>query len=276
YSDNQRAQDAINVTLFHWGIHGWIVYTMIGLLLGFLSYRYNMPMTMRTCFYPLLGDKIYGTFGDLIDILSVVCTMFGVCTSLGAGAIQLNDGLNRLNSDIPKSATSQVAIIWVITAVATASVISGIKIGIRRLSEICFSLGMFIFFIIFFYDDTWFLLNAFVQSIGYYLQWIVQIGFHTDAFAQLGNAPDGKQAPSWMNDWTIFYWGWWIAWAPFVGVFIARISPMQMEYQVTGNPEAKPRNDAEFGVNNYAMDKVEDKKEVEATRNPNKELDHYF
>ncbi|XP_048575810.1 glycine betaine transporter 1-like [Nematostella vectensis] len=224
YSDNQRAQDAINVTLFHWGIHGWIVYTMIGLLLGFLSYRYNMPMTMRTCFYPLLGDKIYGTFGDLIDILSVVCTMFGVCTSLGAGAIQLNDGLNRLNSDIPKSATSQVAIIWVITAVATASVISGIKIGIRRLSEICFSLGMFIFFIIFFYDDTWFLLNAFVQSIGYYLQWIVQIGFHTDAFAQLGNAPDGKQAPSWMNDWTIFYWGWWIAWAPFVGVFIARIS----------------------------------------------------
>ncbi|XP_001640384.2 glycine betaine transporter 1 [Nematostella vectensis] len=224
YSDNQRVQDAINVTLFHWGIHGWIVYTMIGLLLGFLSYRYNMPMTMRTCFYPLLGDKIYGTFGDLIDILSVVCTMFGVCTSLGAGAIQLNDGLNRLNNNIPKSRESQVIIIWGITAIATASVISGIKIGIRRLSEICFALGMFIFFVVFYFDDTWFLLNVFVQSIGYYLQWIVQIGFHTDAFAQLGNAPDGKQAPNWMNDWTIFYWGWWIAWAPFVGVFIARIS----------------------------------------------------
>ncbi|XP_001640076.2 glycine betaine transporter 1 [Nematostella vectensis] len=224
YSDNQRAQDAINVTLFHWGIHGWIVYTMIGLLLGFLSYRYDMPMTMRTCFYPLLGDKIYGTFGDLIDILSVVCTMFGVCTSLGAGAIQLNDGLNRLNSAIEESKMNQVIIIWVITALATVSVISGLKVGIRRLSEICFSVGMFIFLVVFFYDDTWYLLNVFVQSIGYYLQWIVQIGFHTDAFAQMGNAPDGKEAPEWMSEWTIFYWGWWIAWAPFVGVFIARIS----------------------------------------------------
>jgi hypothetical protein len=181
-------------------------------------------MTMRSCFHPLLGDKIFGTIGDLIDILSVVCTMLGVCTSLGLGVIQLNSGFNRMNKNITIGRESQVIIIWCITALATASVISGLKLGIRRLSELCFSIGMFLWFVVFFYDDTWYILNVFVQSIGYYLQWLVQLGFHTDAFAQLGDAPDKKQATEWMNDWTIFYWGWWIAWSPFVGTFIARIS----------------------------------------------------
>ncbi|KAK3754420.1 hypothetical protein QZH41_000781 [Actinostola sp. cb2023] len=224
YSDNQRAQDAINITLFHWGIHGWVVYTLIGLVLGFLSHNKGMPMTMRSCFYPLIGDKIFGTFGDAIDILSVVCTMFGVCTSLGLGVIQLNSGFHRMNKNIPESKESQVIIIWCITALATASVISGLKLGIRRLSELCFTIGMFLWFVVFFYDDTWYILNVFVQSVGYYLQWLIQLGFHTDAFAQLGDAPDKKHAPTWMNSWTIFYWGWWIAWSPFVGIFIARIS----------------------------------------------------
>ena len=200
------------------------MYTLVGLLLGFLTHRKNMPMTMRSCFYPLLGDKIFGTFGDIIDILSVVCTMFGVCTSLGLGVIQLNSGLHRMNSDILENRQNQVIIIWCITALATASVISGVKLGIRRLSEICFTLGMFLWLVVFFYDETWYLLNVFVQTCGYYLQWIVQLGFHTDAFAQLGNAPDKKEAPGWMDAWTIFYWGWWIAWSPFVGTFIARIS----------------------------------------------------
>ncbi|XP_032221430.2 glycine betaine transporter 1 [Nematostella vectensis] len=224
YSDNQRAQDAINITIFHWGVHGWIVYTMIGLILGFLSHRKKMPMTMRSCFHPLLGDKIYGTLGDMIDILSVVCTILGVCTSLGLGVIQINNGMNRMNKNIEESKENQVIIIWCITAVATLSVISGVKLGIRRLSELCFSIGMFIWFVVFFYDDTWYILNIFCQSVGYYLQWLIQLGFHTDAFAQAGNAPDGKQAVDWMDGWTIFYWGWWIAWSPFVGTFIARIS----------------------------------------------------
>ena len=179
---------------------------------------------MRSCFYPLLGDKIFGVLGDAVDILSIVATMFGVCTSLGVGAIQFNGGLRRLNSNIKDTITNQIIVIWGITALATISVITGIKVGIRRLSEICFAVGMFIMLVVFFYDDTWYLLNVYVQSIGYYLQWIVQLGFHTDAFAQLGNAPDGKEAPGWMNDWTIFYWGWWIAWSPFVGMFIAKIS----------------------------------------------------
>ena len=197
---------------------------LVGLLLGVIAYRNDLPMTMRSCFYPLLGNKVFGFFGDLIDTMSVVCTMFGVCTSLGIGVIQLNGGLRRLNSNIEDSIKNQIIIIWAVTALATASVVSGLKVGVRRLSEICFSVGMFLMLVVFFYDDTWYLLNLFVQSCGYYLQWIIQLGFHTDAFAQLGNAADGKEAPNWMDEWTIFYWGWWIAWSPFVGMFIARIS----------------------------------------------------
>ena len=162
--------------------------------------------------------------GDAVDIFSVVCTMFGVCTSLGIGCQQMNNGFRRLNPDIEFSTTNQTIIIWAVTACATVSVITGLKIGIRRLSEICFSLGMFIMMIGLFADETWHILNVYVQSMGYYIQWIIQLGFHTDAFAQLGNAPDNKQAQRWFNDWTIFYWGWWIAWSPFVGMFIAKIS----------------------------------------------------
>ncbi|XP_048575623.1 glycine betaine transporter 1 isoform X2 [Nematostella vectensis] len=224
HSDNERAKDAINITIFHWGIHGWIAYTLVGLILAFLSHRKGMPMTMRSCFYQAIGERIYGTFGDMVDILSIVCTMFGVCTSLGLGVIQLNAGFSRLNPSIGESKENQVIIIWCITAMATASVVSGVKLGIRRLSEICFSVGIFMYLIVLFYGDTWYFLNVFVQSIGYYLQTFIQLGFHTDAFAQAGNAPDEKQAPDWMNSWTIFYWGWWISWSPFVGIFIAKIS----------------------------------------------------
>ena len=224
YNDNQRAQDAINLTLFHWGIHAWIVYVIVGLLLALVGYRKGLPMTIRSCFYPLIGDKIYGWMGDTVDILSVCCTMFGVCTSLGIGCMQMNTGFNRIFPSIEMSTKNQIIIIWCVTACATVSVVSGLKVGIRRLSEICFTLGMFLMMIGFFYEDTWYVLNVYVQSIGYYMQWIIQLGFHTDAFAQLGNAPDGKQAQTWMNDWTIFYWGWWIAWSPFVGMFIAKIS----------------------------------------------------
>ena len=140
-NDNLRSQDAINVTFFHWGLHAWIVYTIIALLLAFLGYRKGLPMTMRTCFQPLLGDKVFGFLGDAIDILSVVATMFGVCTSLGLGVIQLNTGINRINRNIQISIKNQIIIIWGVTAIATMSVVSGVKLGIRRLSEICFAVG---------------------------------------------------------------------------------------------------------------------------------------
>ncbi|XP_028413318.1 uncharacterized protein LOC114536169 [Dendronephthya gigantea] len=224
YSDNQRSQDAINITLFHWGIHAWVVYSLVGLCMAFVTYRLDLPMTIRSCFHPLLGDLIYGTIGDVFDIISIVSTMFGVCTTLGLGALTLNSGINRINSDFSESVDNQIIIIWVVTAMATVSVITGLKMGVRRLSEICFCLGVGLMLLVLFYDNTFYLLNLYVQSIGYYLQNFIQIGFHTEAFAQLGNAPDGKQAPEWIDAWTIFYWGWWISWSPFVGMFIARIS----------------------------------------------------
>lgn len=168
------------------------MYVVVGLLLAFVGYRQGLPMTMRSCMYPLIGDKIYGWMGDFIDILSVICTMFGVCTSLGLGVMQLNAGVHRLKSTIEVSTLNQIIIIWCVTACATVSVISGLKMGIRRLSEICFALGVFIMMLVFFYDDSWYTLNLVVQSTGYYMQTIIQLGFHTDAFAQLGNAPDRK------------------------------------------------------------------------------------
>ena len=219
-----RAQDAMNITFFHWGIHGWIVYTLVGLLMAFIAYRKGLPMTIRSCFYPILGDRIFGIVGDIIDIFSVVSTMFGVATSLGIGVKTLNSGLNRMNSDVEETTDNQIIIIWAITCFATLSVVSGLKVGIRRISEVCFGLGIFLMLFVFFHDNTWFFLNLYVQSIGYYFQYIVQYAFHTDAFAQLGNAPDEKQASNWMDEWTVFYWGWWITWSPFVGMFIAKIS----------------------------------------------------
>ena len=228
--DNTIAQIAINVTLYHWGIHGWIVYSLIGLLLALMTYRENLPMTMKSCFYPLIGDKIFGWMGDMIDTLSVLTTLFGVCTSLGLGTRQLNSGFNNFNPDInPDNITIQVITIWVITAIATVSTVSGVGMGIRRLSETCFSFGMFLMLVALFMDKTFYILNLLVQSLGYYMQYIIQLGWHTDAFEQLGPSahkelgrfmvddkePDGPEG--WIDDWTMFYWGWWISWSPFVG-----------------------------------------------------------
>ena len=238
--DNKLAQDAMNITLYHYGIHGWICYLLVGLLLAMLSFRENLPMTMKSCFYPLIGDRVFGWMGDIIDVISIITTLFGVCTSLGLGTRQLNAGLHILNSDIPNDdVTVQVIIIWCITAVATISVVTGVGVGIRRLSETCFLVGMFLMLVALFMDNTFFILNLYVQSIGYYFQNILQLGFHTDAFEQLGAAGGledrGRWVPpshegnadstqDWMDSWTMFYWGWWISWCPFVGMFIAKIS----------------------------------------------------
>jgi choline/carnitine/betaine transport len=240
--DNTMAQIAINLTFYHWGIHGWIVYSIVGALLGIMSYREGLPMTMKSCFYPLIGDKIFTWIGDVIDTISIITTLFGVCTSLGLGCIQINAGLNFLYSDIPINQIAQVCIIWSITAMATASTISGVGMGIRRLSEICFGVGCILMTLVLFMEDTWFILNLYVQSIGYYLNWIIQLGFHCDAFellspstgygaddrgraSDLGHGDGTQDGPElWMDGWTIFYWGWWISWSPFVGMFIAKIS----------------------------------------------------
>jgi len=236
--DNKLAQEAMNVTLYHWGLHGWVVYTIMGLILGLMAYREGLPMTLKSCFYPLIGDKIFGWPGDLIDTLSVIATLFGVCTSLGLGTIQINQGLHILNDNIDVSVGNQVLIIWCITALATISVLTGVKHGIRRISEFCFGCGVILMMCILFLDNTVYILNLYTQSLGYYFHQLILIGFHSDAFEQLGPSsgaeermrilPEGVEStdgPSaWMESWTIFYWGWWIAWCPFVGMFIAKIS----------------------------------------------------
>lgn len=234
--DNRLAQEAMNLTLYHWGLHGWVVYTVFGLLLSLMAHRQGLPLTIKSCFYPLIGDKIFGWPGDLVDTLSVIATLFGVCTSLGLGTIQLNQGLSMLSPAVSVNIKTQVITIWLITGIATVSVVTGVKYGVRRLSEFCFTCGLVLMCCILLLDQTVYLLNLYTQSVGFYFQWLIQLGTHTDAFEQLGpsagaaergrllssSSADGPE--SWMNSWTIFYWGWWIAWCPFVGMFIAKIS----------------------------------------------------
>ena len=184
--DNRLAQEAINITLYHYGFHAWAVYTTVGLLLALMAHKEGLPLTMKSCFYPLIGEKIFGWPGDMVDILSVFATLFGVCTSLGIGTLQINEGLHLINSDIPFSTKYQVLIIWTITFVSTGSVLTGVKYGIRRISEICFCFGLVLMFCVLFLDNTVFILNLYVQSMGYYFQNILQLSFHSDAFDQFG------------------------------------------------------------------------------------------
>mmetsp|Transcript_5701 Transcript_5701/g.8111 ORF Transcript_5701/g.8111 Transcript_5701/m.8111 type:complete len:765 (-) Transcript_5701:618-2912(-) len=241
-NDNDRAQHALMVTFFHWGFHGWIPYTTIGSLLAIMSYRRGYPMTIRSTFVPLLGDKVLsGVVGDSIDVMSICATLFGVCTSLGLGVQQLNTALVRIDRgtyagidkreegrlDIQYSTRAQIIIIWFVTCMATLSVVSGLKAGIQLLSNITFGLGCFLILCVLFMGDTVVILNSITSAFGYYLWYLPKISWHTDAWEQADDslAPDGEGGSStWMGGWTIFYWGWWISWAPFVGTFIAKIS----------------------------------------------------
>lgn len=241
-TDNDKANFAILTTIFHWGFHGFCVYCLVALQMGLMAYRKNLPMTMRSCFYPLFGKHTFGWIGTMIDGFSIVTIVAGVCTSLGLGAIQIRRGLDGMGVVPPEGWTADdqlLGIIWGITLLATISLLTGLHVGIKFISQLAFFGGVFILLIVLFLGHTSFFLNTMVQQTGYYLQYsMTQLGWHTDAFAQLGygegGAPDmlgaskaGQAyggAPSFMDGWTIFYWGWWIAWSPFVGMFIARIS----------------------------------------------------
>ena len=149
------AQAAVNLTLYHWGLHGWVVYTTLGLLLALMAHKTGLPLTMKSCFYPLVGDQIFGWPGDLVDCVSIIATLTGVCTTLGLGTMQINEALHILASDIPSQNTHvQVVIIWSITAIATASVLSGIQYGIRRISEITFVFGLILLALTLLLDNT--------------------------------------------------------------------------------------------------------------------------
>ena len=209
----EAAQVAMRITLFHWGLHGWAIYIIVGLALAYFTYRRGLPLTIRSALYPLLGDRIYGPMGHAVDMLAIFSTLFGTTTTLGLGVSQMNAGLNYL-FDIEISTTTQIILIAVISVVGTLSAVSGVEKGIRLLSvwNIRISLVLIGFFLL--AGPTVFLLGMFATSVGDYMWNLIPMGFWTDP------NPESQ----WQGWWTIFYWGWWIAWAPFVGMFIARIS----------------------------------------------------
>ncbi|MCS2611124.1 BCCT family transporter [Halomonas dongshanensis] len=207
------AQTALTLTIFHWGLHGWAIYILVGVILAYFAYRHDLPMTIRSAFYPVLGERIHGPIGHAIDLLAIFATLFGTATTLGLGVSQMNAGLNSLFG-LEISSTNQVWLVLAVTVAATVSAVSGLKKGIRLLSEwnIHVSLILFAFFVL--AGPTVFLLTVFTTSLGDYASNIISMGFWTN--------PDPES--QWQGWWTLFYWGWWLSWGPYVGMFIARIS----------------------------------------------------
>ncbi|MGM0607825.1 MAG: BCCT family transporter [Candidatus Muiribacteriota bacterium] len=212
-STPKAAQAAMSTTFFHWGVHPWAVYALVGLGLAFFTFNRGLPLTIRSIFYPLLGNKIYGFWGNLIDILAVLATLAGLATSLGLGSQQVNAGLNALFG-ITISTTNQVILIIIITAMATASVVSGLEKGVKMLSQLNMIVaGIFLVFMLA-VGSTTSLLGGLTQNIGNYIKHLPEMSFWTETFSET----------NWQGTWTVFYWAWWISWSPFVGMFIARIS----------------------------------------------------
>ena len=207
------AKEAMNFTFLHWGFHAWGVYALVGLALSYFTYTRGLPLTIRSIFYPFLGDKIYGKIGDAIDIFAVLATLFGLATSLGFGVQQIASGLDHV-FNVPSGITTQVILIAGITLVATISVVLGVDKGVKILSEWNMRVALVLLVLALILGPTIFIFRSFVENTGSYLFNFIEISSWSETFT----------GGSWQNDWTVFYWGWWIGWSPFVGMFIARIS----------------------------------------------------
>jgi choline/glycine/proline betaine transport protein len=209
------AQEAMVLTFFHWGLHAWAVYAVVGLALAYTCFRRGRPLAPRWTLEPLLGEWTQRWPGLTVDVLAVFGTLFGLATSLGLGAMQVNAGLAELFGIPAGSISTQLIIIAVITALATASVVTGLHAGVRRLSEANMLLAALLLVFVFLAGPSAFLLDAFVDNLGYYLEGLIFRSFWRNAW---------RGPEDWQASWTLFYWAWWISWAPFVGTFIARIS----------------------------------------------------
>lgn len=209
----EAAREAMSITFFHWGIHAWAIYAIMGLSLAYFGFRHDLPLTVRSALYPIIGKRIHGPIGHVVDIFAVLGTMFGVATSLGLGVLQVNAGLNYL-FDVPEDLTVQIILIAVITLFATGSVVAGLNAGIRRLSELNLFLAVVLLLFMLIAGPTLYLLQTLVENTGNYLTEIVDKTFTLYAY----------EPTDWIGGWTLFYWAWWIAWSPFVGMFIARVS----------------------------------------------------
>lgn len=202
---------AMGATLFHWGIHGWSIYAIVALSLGFFAFNKGLPLSIRSVFYPIFGDRAWGWLGHIIDIMAVLATLFGLATSLGLGAQQATSGINYIfgtNGGIGM----QFTVIVFVTLIAIISVFRGINGGVKVLSNInmLFAFALLIFMIIVSFDTT---LQSIPDTFMAYIENIIPL-----------SNPHGREDEIWMHGWTVFYWAWWISWSPFVGMFIARVS----------------------------------------------------
>lgn len=209
-------QGALLHTLFHWGIHAWSVYGVIALALAYFSFRYKLPLALRSSFYPLLKEKINGKLGDAIDVLALCATLFGIITTLGFGATQMSAGLQQIGWVGEVDFGLQVAVIIVVMALAVFSAITGVGRGVKVLSEINLVLAVILMAFVLFAGPTLHLLAAFANNVGVYLHNVVDLSFKTYVYE--------SEKTGWFQGWTVLYWAWWCSWAPFVGLFIARIS----------------------------------------------------
>jgi len=203
---------AMAATIYHWGLHPWAIYGVVALGLALFAYNKGLPLTMRSIFYPVFGERIWGWPGHVIDILAVFATLFGLATSLGLGAQQANAGLNFLFG-MPDTDTSRVLLIIGITAIATLSVVAGLDAGVRRLSEINMVLAALLLLFVIFAGPTLTIISGFFLNLAAYVEYLPAL-----------SNPFGREDDNFRQGWTAFYWAWWISWSPFVGMFIARVS----------------------------------------------------
>ena len=200
-------------SFFHWGLHPWAIYTVVSLSIAYFSFRRGMPALISSCLYPILGERIYGLSGKIVDILAVFATIFGTATSLGFGAIQIHAGFSYLYG-VSSAISITIGIIVIATGLFMASAILGVEKGVQTLSKINLTLAIALLLFIFALGETSQILNIFTSTLGGYVNNIIDLSLQSYPFEGSG----------WSREWTIFYWAWWISWSPFVGLFIARIS----------------------------------------------------
>jgi choline/glycine/proline betaine transport protein len=208
------AKQAMQIAFFHWGFHIWAIYGLVGLVLAYFSFRHGLPLSIRSALYPIIGERIHGPIGHVVDVFAILGTLFGIATTLGLSVTQINTGANYLWPQIPVSTNVQVIAIGVLTVLATGSVVVGMDKGIKNLSLLNMTLAVLLMLFVFIAGPTIFILETFLQNTGAYLNNIVERTFNLQAYTR----------SDWIGNWTLFIFGWTIAWAPFVGLFIAKIS----------------------------------------------------
>jgi choline/glycine/proline betaine transport protein len=211
-----KAKNAQLYTFFHWGIHAWAIYGLVGLSLSYFAYRFKLPLSLRSCFYPLLKERINGKWGNVIDVFALCSTFFGITTTLGFGVVQINSGLQVLGVVPDTNFVYQIMIVVILVGLAILSALTGVDKGIKLLSNINVTLVVCLLLFVLFLGPTVFLIGSFTEGLGNYINNFFNLTFGTHVYDQ--------ETLPWFYDWTILYWAWWISWSPYVGLFIAKIS----------------------------------------------------